>query len=312
MNLSPGIKNIISNMPEEIFQIHHPIVRATYQQQKNYRIVETPGDPNYVVIYFSSNGIYFPNTEEEFRNKIVLGDRYDWLKNKLTLAGKHIFIRDVFKQWYVEGVNSEVNSVDETCKRLRELCGDKKIITLGSSSGGYAAMLFGILLKAEYILNFSGQFYLTDVAKEPLLQKNSNIPEKSRYYDLRPLLQNNIIPIFYFYSCASEIDAEQISASRHLPQVYGYSFQAKLHGVPFFLFNLGTILNMGKERLQALSQDYKGRDINLYSFSCRLIGVTETIKQLLLLVYKRIMRSSVEVANKYKTIYNNIGSRPEK
>ncbi len=81
------------------------IVQHTYNNNDNYRI--EVGDPTspYACIYCSSHGIYFPNTEAEFEKRIVAQDRYDWLKNKVRNVQKHIFIRDVQKQWYLNGIN---------------------------------------------------------------------------------------------------------------------------------------------------------------------------------------------------------------
>ena len=64
-------------------------------------------------IYFSSNDIYYPNDENTFRKKIVEKNFYEWYNTRIENAHKHIFIRDIHKQWYLSGINAEVNTPEK-------------------------------------------------------------------------------------------------------------------------------------------------------------------------------------------------------
>jgi hypothetical protein len=75
-------------------------------------------------------------------------------------AGKLIFVRDIFKSWYVCGISDRYSSIDDMIDFLKEETKGYKVITVGNSAGGYMAVLAGVLLGAERVFNFSGQYSL--------------------------------------------------------------------------------------------------------------------------------------------------------
>lgn len=69
----------------------------------------------------------------------------------------HLFIRDIHNSWYHRGIPGLGRHVDEAAGTLRGLIrsmGVARVITIGQSMGGYAAIMFGVLLGAERILSF--------------------------------------------------------------------------------------------------------------------------------------------------------------
>jgi ribosomal protein L16 Arg81 hydroxylase len=68
-----------------------------------------------------------------------------------------ILLRDFENAWYHRGVRGLGNGIDEVRDRLQalihEIC-PSRIITIGQSMGGYAAILFGQLLNVDQILAF--------------------------------------------------------------------------------------------------------------------------------------------------------------
>lgn len=120
-----------------------------YNNEKDYLIYTNPNSDNtYSVIYFSSNGIQFPNNEEKFLIFIKDRNRFEWMKNKISKAKKHIFLRDIFRQWYLEGINKDLNSIEKVKDFLEFETRGTMIINVGVSSGGFVAVLFGTLLNA--------------------------------------------------------------------------------------------------------------------------------------------------------------------
>lgn len=82
-----------------------------------------------------------------------------------------LFIRDPSMSWYLKGVDGLGDSVTEVADfiaREREQLGAKRLFTLGSSMGGYAALLFGHLLKADVALAFGPQVYLDQATRREL------------------------------------------------------------------------------------------------------------------------------------------------
>ena len=71
-----------------------------------------------------------------------------------------IHVRDHAGAWYHRGVAGAGADVDAVAERLRELAaGVDRVVTLGSSAGGYAALLFGALTGAE-VHAFSPQSFI--------------------------------------------------------------------------------------------------------------------------------------------------------
>lgn len=70
-----------------------------------------------------------------------------------------IYLRDFKRKAFLGGVNSLGKSEDETIAKLREILeemGVNKIITMGASFCGYAAIKYGALLKSAHVLSFAG------------------------------------------------------------------------------------------------------------------------------------------------------------
>ncbi|WP_053981903.1 cupin-like domain-containing protein [Marinagarivorans algicola] len=74
-----------------------------------------------------------------------------------------IYLRDPNTLWYQSGINGLGGSIDEVVVRLKALIEELKpsrVITLGQSMGGYAAMLFGGLLAVDRIIAFAPLSFL--------------------------------------------------------------------------------------------------------------------------------------------------------
>ena len=136
----------------------NPIVDKQYEED-NYRITETKAKGNKCIIFFSGNGLYFPNDVETFNEKIIEKDRYEWENvanfSKIVKSYKKIiFLRDIYKQWYLRGINAQVNTIDKVVDLLHELTETFEVVTCGNSAGGYMALYMGAQLKASKIFSF--------------------------------------------------------------------------------------------------------------------------------------------------------------
>lgn len=66
---------------EQIFQIDSDLIKKFRKNDLNF-IIRYNNDfinTNNCVIYFSSNGIYFPNNKESFEKSIVKGNYYEFI-----------------------------------------------------------------------------------------------------------------------------------------------------------------------------------------------------------------------------------------
>jgi hypothetical protein len=103
-----------------------------------------------------------------------------------------ILVRDLTNQWYHRDIPGLGQHVDEVAESLRQIIGmiqPSQVITLGQSMGGYAAILFGILVKAHRILAFGPLSFFT-------------VDQALTYHDRRWLsvmlaLQENPPPVQY-------------------------------------------------------------------------------------------------------------------
>jgi hypothetical protein len=128
-------------------------------------------------------------------------DFFGRLKKLEATSGCHInkiLVRDSGNAWYHRKIEGLGEHVDETALRLRELVRDiapSKIITIGQSMGGYAAIMYGLLLNARQIISFGPLSFLdTEQARLynerrwlAVMRALEQTPAPSGYYDLAAL-----------------------------------------------------------------------------------------------------------------------------
>lgn len=248
-----------------------PEVLHYYNHHDNYKVVENKrcGRCDATVVYFSSNGLYYPNTHSVFRDTIENKGRFEWSKaeNQFPHAKTMIFLRDIHKQWYLKGINKEIDSFEKIADLIRKHHTSEKLILVGTSAGGYAAAVVGMMLKADAVFSFAGQFTLENYLKEGIEKgKDKLVVERYEanraFYNLEPLLEKSDTDIFYFICKHSSIDQDDIQiASRH-PNIHPFYFNCTLHGVPFHTTLLKKILSTQKQKLIALSETNKERLFN--------------------------------------------------
>ena len=274
----------------------------------NHLLQEQYKKPNYNIRYgntrsklclilFSGNGLYYPNMETEFINRIIKDDRYEWsniTKSRIfqKKCAKIFFLRDIYKQWYVTGINQSLNTVEKLLNWLKKETEGYIIITAGSSAGGYAAVLFGLLLHAERIFSFSGQFILSDIEENPLLKKYANNNQYNQYYNLVDFCSISRTPIFYFYPALCEYDKTQAQAvaSIERERVYTYRIESAIHGDTVLPQNYRFLFFGKKKKLRKLYMRFKDKNIT----SKKLLAassISYTIFYLFFSIYQRIENS---------------------
>lgn len=274
-----------------VFQTDSSIIEETYKNNPNYLIeYDKSQNESTCVLYFSSHDIYYPNNEAAFTSQLIRKDRYEWYKQRVTRGTKHIFLRDIKKQWYLTGINSELNSVEKLLAFLQKETHGHRIITLGSSAGGFAAVLFGSMLNAETILTFNGQFMLHDLLESsgesinPVLFREKDNPLINKYFSLKSFIREPN-KVFYFYSESSRWDSENF---RHVEKtdICAIPFQTGHHGIPFLKSNLKYVINMPNHRMEKMA----GKSQHPLVFSLKVEGILGTAKSIFSQSFKIIQR----------------------
>lgn len=281
------------------FQVDSTVVIHQRDKNDNY-IVEYNNNAinkRQCVIYFSSHDIYYPNDIKAFETSILKKDRFEWRNCKISTAYKHIFLRDVNKQWYLSGINSKISDPEELLQFLKEQTDGYEIITIGSSAGGYAAVLYGMLLdNVVKVYAFSPRFTMhplinTSELENPLYHRLKDNPKFHKYLDLKPLLlDNKSEKIYYFVGIDSKLDIVQMNHVGDDTRMHIIKFLTSRHGIPFPKASLDKILNMSADELSAFS----GRMYSPILFSVKVVGAFKTFhglfKQTLSLCKKIIKR----------------------
>ena len=98
-----------------------------------------------------------------------------------------LFLRDVNRLWYHGGLPGLGANIDGVARSLQKLVArqePRRVVVFGNSGGGYAAMLFGHLLRADEVHAFAPQVFVSPLRR--LLLR-----------DVRRLTRSRMIALFF-------------------------------------------------------------------------------------------------------------------
>lgn len=130
-----------------------------------------------------------------------------------------IFVKDYRECWYQRGLLGMSSNVEQTAILLRQLAPvDNKIAMTGTSAGGFAAILFGVLVGAHRIVAFAPQTIIDEDAfhnfKTSESQWDDVMSGNRMYLDLHAILRRHrflgIIDLYY----SSDLDVDRTAAER--------------------------------------------------------------------------------------------------
>jgi hypothetical protein len=136
-----------------------------------------PGDTDTLLVSFAScKGSKYCNFE--FLNFF----------NKHYTHHNRLYYLDKHQYWYHRGMVGISTNIPETVRYLKnKIKGYKKVIFIGMSAGGYAAILFGSLLNVQAVLTFLPQTMLcTHKKREGVSIKNLD----RAYLDIKPYIND--------------------------------------------------------------------------------------------------------------------------
>ena len=119
--------------------------------------------------------------------------RYHFIDLLSDFPAKKLFIRDLQDVWYNQGLPGITQDVESTAIYLKNIIKQQnvnKIVFIGASSGGYAALIYGHLLAVNEIHAFGAQTKIPNNAAEIELLKNI----QPKYFNLAKIYQANPNP----------------------------------------------------------------------------------------------------------------------
>lgn len=274
------------------------VVEDYYRCSDNIKIEYCNSESDIHLVCFSDNGVFYPWTEEQFKKIIIEKDRYQWVnitkEDKIRKKYKSIiYIRDIFQSWYIRGISNENNSPQKVADTIRKLTGGGKIVTIGSSAGGYYAVLIGVLLNAVRIFSFSGQFIIdNEYESNPMVKSATD--EQRAYYDLKSYVDKYTGHIFYFcpYNCVRDrIQLEHIAGT---PALYDFKCKSAMHGQTIIPQTMQYFLFIEDEKIVEIYEKYRKKIIN----EKLMLMQTSGIRLGLIVLLKRFIQKKIK--NKHK------------
>lgn len=163
------------------------------------------------------------------------------------------YVRDLQQSWYhagLGGVSTDVPTTAAYLSRLVQLAGATRVVLVGNSMGGYAALLFGALLGADEVHAFSPQTFIDPLnrarhgdkrwsAQLARVQAAASLP----YLDLVPLLRDRAGAgaITVHYSPADALDEVHAERLATVPRVTVRAYADGGHNVIKHLRQSGAL-----------------------------------------------------------------------
>jgi len=150
------------------------------------------------------------------------------------------FVRDFLQMWYLNGVDDEISTFEKLKVQLESVIkGYEKVTFIGNSMGGYAAILFGVLLKVDKVVAFAPQtfidaknrFWRFDRRWRIQINKIHRTKLYMEYYDLKSFFNKIQInqeikktSIDIYYSTKHRLDRQHAEQLKNFKNVtlYGY------------------------------------------------------------------------------------------
>ena len=257
-----------------------PIVMEQYEEL-NYEIHMTDSKTKNCLICFSGHGLYFPNTLETFENRIIDNNRFEWKKvnqNKIVEKKfkKIIYVRDIWKTWYLYGINSSISNTERLLKFLQNETQGYDVYTVGNSAGGYAAVQYGCLLNAVMVYNYSGQYEI-DSKDYWNIENCDNEEIKKERISILNLINNSTTKIAYFIPDEAKTDLEQYEKVKGCSNILPFFIRSRWHGTTVLGVNYKYIFDMSIQKIEKLCKKYGTESINRYHFLFSTTGIIKGI-----------------------------------
>lgn len=230
-----------------------------YNNCENFEVEDLDSYQKECYIFFSSNGIY-EDTLDKFCESMIENNRYEWKSiaeavKKRKRVGRIIYVRDVYKRYYIYGINKELNTVSKLLDKLKELTKGYKVTTIGISSGGYMAALTGAYLNAERVFSISGQFEIESCLNDGEVNEVKN---KTYLNIVKMIKEKRQVKVFYFCPIDCDSDKSNYYLVKNITNVNAFLFNSNLHADTVYPFTFPDVFCASVEKLEKIAQKYEG------------------------------------------------------
>ena len=155
---------------------------------------------------------------------------------------KKIFVRDVQKAWYhhgLPGVGTTIAHVVEALEKDIAAQSVERLVICGNSMGGYAAILFGLLLGADIVLAFSPQTFIGKMRRflhrdsrwnEEMKKLHSSERAQRNYFDLRAVFRRQVNRKTIFHIYYNRCEPLDLVHARRLQEMRNVFLHARTEG----------------------------------------------------------------------------------
>lgn len=270
----------------------------------NYKIILGSGKITF--IFISSNGLYSNNNTKKAM-EILNKDHFEWeniCKSKIILkkAKKIIFLRDIYKHSYVDGINKKINTLPKVIEFVRKLTKeDEEIYLIGNSGGGYLSFLLSSYLNnCKKVFSFGGVVSLyewtgshDDYKFNDATHLIKHLNNLSNYFDTRSFIKNSKCQIFHFWSCGNNPDKIQFDLLKeiNLKNLTAFGFRSTVHGKTVNSFDYEKLFTCDNVHLNKLKKRF-GNKINISKnlFSLYNLGCIKYLFCLIKRVFRKLKR----------------------
>lgn len=170
-----------------------------------------------------------------------------------------IFLLDEKKMWYLKGFDKTTNNVSTSVKLLEKYIDDmnvKKVTCIGTSAGGYAAILYGALLAVDQVIVYGAQTFLdkdtrvkyNDNRWETRIDKIYRFKNLHKYLNLNKYITKAPNTTFHLYLCKNcELDASHIWNIITNKNINIHAYECKKNNVSEFLKKRNLLLDTLKD-----------------------------------------------------------------
>lgn len=293
-----GNKLIARRMSQEIFarakemgiRVHKPVKKPVAAPQPEpeavlgFRVEPSKAPDSSWIVCFSGR-----RTEAD-RAAAANWSPFEFVKSFYDKDLHQFYLRDQENRWYQDGVAGLGQSIADTATALGAKLKEtpsKQVVTLGNSMGGYAAILFGILTKADRVIAFAPQTFI-----DPQMRKAHGddrweaelgaIPREAMPYpDLLPLAEANpAVKISIYYCTGDRLDTLHAERLRHLPNVTIHTLASDDHNVARALKQLGLLAQVIDREIEGLPIPANlTEETSIYSASANSVVFSNTIDE---------------------------------